>query len=140
MIDKKLPDILVITLEKLLDERILSSWNITGGHIYTQITLRFSNSGQADDENDVKYRRISPSQLKRDRLRAMKASHVQQCDSLKHDKDRQSCSVAKNIDNDISSRITDVTTNMFTFTHSAILLYPRPPQLLLGHHNAMLVM
>ena len=64
----QLPKVLVQTLDTLLDEHGLSSWQVRGGDIYTQVTLRF-NMAERSTEESV-YRKVSDRRLARDRDRA----------------------------------------------------------------------
>ncbi len=48
---------------------MLSLWQFRGGPLYTQLTIRFTHGEVADDMNEVKYRRIPPSQILRDKIR-----------------------------------------------------------------------
>ncbi len=70
--NEKLPKILVVMLENILNDHALSSWQFKGGPLYTQLTIRFTQGDMADDIEDTKYRRISPSQQHRDKMRVQK--------------------------------------------------------------------
>ena len=68
--DNKLPKLLVVMLDKLLEEGPISTWNIRGGPHFTQVTIRFPSEDMAD-RGEIQYRRTPPSQLQRDRTRAI---------------------------------------------------------------------
>ena len=65
-----LPKVLENTLDTLLKEYSLSSWQIRGGEIYTQVTLRFPASAITAETGTVQYRRAPPSRVKRDQFRS----------------------------------------------------------------------
>ena len=64
-----LPYILENTMMTLLEQEVLQSWNINGKENQTVVTLRFSKQGMVDNVMDIKYKRVAPSQMKRDRER-----------------------------------------------------------------------
>ena len=70
--DKGLPKQLEIILDGLIHECLLSSWSLHGNTNMTTLTIRFRSDTEAitQDETSVKYKRIAPSQLKRDSNRA----------------------------------------------------------------------
>ncbi len=65
-----LPKILENTLDTLLEENLLSSWNIKGGQYFIQLNLRFTTASNQPSQREVKYRRAPPSQIARDRQHA----------------------------------------------------------------------
>jgi hypothetical protein len=72
IMDTKLPKHLEITLDTLLNEGSLSSWTIQGNANLTTVIIRFKVD-TVEEEKDmpmVKYKRVPPSQLKRDSARA----------------------------------------------------------------------
>ena len=64
----QLPKVLVQTLDTLLGEHGLSSWQVRGGDIFTQVTLRF-NMAERSTVDSV-YRKVPDRRLTRDRDRA----------------------------------------------------------------------
>lgn len=74
IMDIYMPKTLVIAMNTLFEERGLKSWSITGGKLYTQVTIRFSPDTCIPESMDTvqrtKYKRVPPSQLKRDATRA----------------------------------------------------------------------
>ena len=75
---EKLPKILVITLDNILEEHSISSWHITGGPYYTQLSIRFAHGEIIDNTKDIKYRRTPPSQIRRDKARLNKLQERQE--------------------------------------------------------------
>ena len=86
--DKRLPKHLVLTLDSLIDDSILTSWTIQGNTNITSVTIRFK---MAVDYNDVesrqdtfaKYKRVPPSQIERDRVRSQQWNNSSQTNELK---------------------------------------------------------
>ena len=71
--DISLPKQLEYSLKKLLSEFGLSGWSIHGSLKTTTVVLRFKMEDtvdSADRDQDIKYKRISPSQMARDEQRA----------------------------------------------------------------------
>ncbi len=67
-----LPYTLETMLDKLLEENVLTSWNIQGKEFYTQVSLRFSMHDSTHMDNTfMKYKRATPSQIKRDKIRSI---------------------------------------------------------------------
>ena len=74
-----MPKALVAVMECLFGEKELRSWRITSGEMYTQVTLRFSPDQYGNQDTEpkrIKYKRVAPSQLKRDSLRAERRNTV----------------------------------------------------------------
>lgn len=69
-----LPLVLEITLDTLLTNNALSSWQIKGGPKFSQVTIRFSAMAAAPSNTEVQYRRAPPSRIARDRQRAFARS------------------------------------------------------------------
>ena len=78
-----MPLVLENSLDMLLKENVLSSWQIRSGDQYTQVTMRFSNTAILPTDKDIVYRRAPPSQIARDRKRA--ASRLQSNDNEGND-------------------------------------------------------
>ena len=77
-----LPKILEVTLEALLKDISMSSWQIRSGKDCTQVTLRFSMSAMTVEAVvDSHYKKMTPSQMSRDRSRKEKvgAKNGHQC-------------------------------------------------------------
>ena len=55
-------------LVNILDKYQVSSWNIRGGNVFSEVTIRFNMAAATDDT--VKYRKVPPSRMTRDRQRA----------------------------------------------------------------------
>ncbi len=66
----QLPQPLQVTLDTLLTDNQLSSWQVKGGHQYIQVSIRFSTAAIHANITDVKYRRAPPSRINRDNIRA----------------------------------------------------------------------
>ncbi len=66
----KLPKPLQITLDGLLTDNKLTSWQVRGGQEFIQVSIRFSVTEMEPILNDVKYRRAPPSRILRDTNRA----------------------------------------------------------------------
>ena len=68
-----IPLILKTSLEVLLQENVISSWQIKGGPKYSQVNIRFRSStiDMPIVTEEVQYRRAPPSRINRDRERAM---------------------------------------------------------------------
>ena len=64
-----LPHALEIVLEQFLMVESIQSWNIHGKDDCTVVTMRFSVQ-QSYRQEDAKYRRVKPSELRRDNERA----------------------------------------------------------------------
>ena len=78
-LDKHLPKTLVLALESLFCENELKSWSISSGKYFSQVTIRFTpevdQGGNMDTKRKhTKYKRMPPSQVKRDELRASQRS------------------------------------------------------------------
>lgn len=69
-----LPNTLENMLTNLCQDNKLLSWNIRGGSEFIQVSIRFSPGTCGNDENVVKYKKMPPSQLRRDQMRAHKHS------------------------------------------------------------------
>jgi hypothetical protein len=69
-----LPKLLEMFMEQTLNEHQVSSWNIRGGNIYTEITIRIGMSTVTKDT--VKYRKVPPSRINRDKQRATRSSSI----------------------------------------------------------------
>ena len=66
----KLPKQLQIAMEYLLSANVLNSWTVQGNDKQTSIIIRFQmDNDTVTDLNSVKYRRVPPSQINRDRIR-----------------------------------------------------------------------
>ena len=63
-----LPKTLEIALKNLLEEHNLSGWSIHGSQKITTLVLRFNMEDHIQNQ-DIKYKRVSPSQLNRDKDR-----------------------------------------------------------------------
>ena len=63
-----LPHMLQSLLANILDNHQVSSWNIRGGNVFSEVTIRFNMAAASDDI--VKYRKVPPSRLTRDMQRA----------------------------------------------------------------------
>ena len=61
-----LPKILKTTMDNLLQDGSVLSWIIKGGPDFTQVSIRFTNALQTATGQDIKYRRASPSRMRRD--------------------------------------------------------------------------
>ncbi len=70
MLEENLPKPLQTTLDTLLMDNKLSSWQIRGGEHFIQVTIRFSATTIGCNETNVKYRRAPPSRILRDNDRA----------------------------------------------------------------------
>ncbi len=70
MLEDHMPKPLQITLDTLLMENDLSSWQIRGGEHFIQVSIRFSVTAVGTKVRDMKYRRAPPSQIHRDSIRA----------------------------------------------------------------------
>ncbi len=66
----QLPKPLEITLDTLLTDNKLSSWQVKGGEHFIQVSIRFSTTAIESNICDVKYRRAPPSRIIRDNIRA----------------------------------------------------------------------
>ncbi len=79
-----LPKILELNINNFLETANVSSWNIRGENENLQVTIRFSmkdtTSGHQMDTSNVTYRKVPPSQTRRDRNRAMQMSSHKQAD------------------------------------------------------------
>ena len=92
-----LPKVLENAISNILDDLTVSSWNIKGGDDNMQVWIRFKtdmDTGSALDITNVTYRKMPPSQMKRNKERAMdydKANHdvVERSSALNNDQ-RQS--------------------------------------------------
>ena len=89
-----LPKILEDTVNNILKSSRLSSWNIRGEGTMLQLSIRFNMDAMGDTNTDsmpsVTYRKVSPSQEKRNKDRAVewdtnKVSN-QECDNICGDK------------------------------------------------------
>ena len=86
--DKRLPKHLVLTLDSLIDDSMLTSWTIQANSNITSVTIRFK---MVIDHNDVgskqdtfaKYKRVPPSQIERDRVRSQQWNNSPQTNDLK---------------------------------------------------------
>ena len=69
-----LPSALETTMEALMKDNKLCSWQIKGDDYGTQVIVRFSPAAMTDGTPmlDYAYRRLSPSQMSRDRTRMSK--------------------------------------------------------------------
>ena len=73
-----MPKHLLMSLENFLKDSVLTSWNIQSGNFFASVTIRFRLDGgdrdtEVQDEcnvNNIKYRRVSAAQQRRDRKRA----------------------------------------------------------------------
>ena len=67
-----LPKTLVVSLNSILEENSVCSWNIRCNNNSTQVWIRFSGETNSDqmDKTDVSYRKVPPSKVLRDRDRA----------------------------------------------------------------------
>ena len=77
MLNSGLPKILESTLDNILSDMIVSSWNVRGEDDTMHLYIRFKSNMEAPtslDRASVSYRRIPPSQVKRNSERA-KAWH-----------------------------------------------------------------
>ena len=70
MMDTYLPKPLQTTLDALVVNNTLSSWKITAGEQFIQVTIRFSTTLTDANITNVKYRKASPSRILRDNIRA----------------------------------------------------------------------
>ena len=70
--DEALPKHLQVSLMNLLKEHGLSGWSIHGSKISTTVILRFKmeDTIELNPNQNVKFKRVSPSQQARDTLRA----------------------------------------------------------------------
>ena len=70
-----LPKILENNINNILDCSELTSWNIRGDTSNVQVTIRFTQVEPSDmtriDTSNITYRKAPPSQLRRDRERAL---------------------------------------------------------------------
>ncbi len=66
----QLPKPLQTTLDTLLMDNSLSSWQVKGGQYFTQVTIRFSTTTKDTNVADAKYRRAPPSRIIRFNNRA----------------------------------------------------------------------
>ena len=66
----KLPYVLKTLLDTLITENGLVSWQIYGKDQWTQVSLRFGITDIASEATNIKYKKVSPSQQKRDLQRA----------------------------------------------------------------------
>ena len=66
----KLPCVLKNLLDTLIRQNGLVSWQIYGKDQWTQVSLRFGMSDIAGEATNMKYKKVSPSQQKRDIQRA----------------------------------------------------------------------
>ena len=73
MSNKELPKVLMKLLDSLNSECQLSSWNIHSKENFTQVSIRFSMAAIAED-TEIKFKRVKPSRMKRDRERAHQRS------------------------------------------------------------------
>ena len=74
-LDIHMPKTLVVAMERLFCDNGMTSWSITGGKLYSQVTIRFApdpdQGGSVDTEKrHTKYKRMAPSQVNRDMMRA----------------------------------------------------------------------
>ena len=86
-----LPYVLERVLGQLIDDELLSSWSIHGKENGTWITLKFNNDETMDTVPDMKYKKVTPSQHRRDRERAQtrklkKSNPVSTMNDKEHDK------------------------------------------------------
>ena len=87
-----LPPAVEAALNTLMEHNIMTSWRMTGGKNYTQITMRFSMAdmsgqpGEALHSSDVHYRRKPPSAVSRDAKRRQQWHNMN--DSNKRDVNR----------------------------------------------------
>ena len=63
-----LPNNLEVYLNETLRGSTITSWNIRGEQDYTQVTIRFGSTAMLD--TNVKYRKVPPSRIVRDKARA----------------------------------------------------------------------
>ena len=90
-LDKLMPKTLVLAMESLFSENELKSWSISSGKFFSQVTIRFTPGFGQDDAMDTeikhsKYKKMSPSQVKRDIQRAsdrLKDEKKTCCNSMK---------------------------------------------------------
>ena len=93
--DKVLPEQLQVTLDSLLCNGILCSWTIHGNSGMSTVIMRFKMDGCTEDTmkeaptGSAKYKRVPPSQLKRDMVRASewKESADREMDDVVKDND-----------------------------------------------------
>ncbi len=102
----KLPKVLVVMLENILDDHMLSSWQFRGGPLYTQLTIRFTHGEVADDMNEVKYRRIPPSQILRDKIHVKAFSDKKEQYISKHSENNHN--VPAKSSNPITQQLDDI--------------------------------
>lgn len=86
--DKTLPKHLVLTLESLLHDSMLTSWTVQGNSHVTSVTIRFKmaadhDSVQPRQDSCTKYKRVPPSQVERDRVRSQQWNTSTQTNDLK---------------------------------------------------------
>ena len=65
-----LPNILESTLNNILDNLRVSSWNIKGAEDHMQVWIRFKTDIDTEKPLDITYRKVPPSQIKRNKDRA----------------------------------------------------------------------
>ncbi len=103
----KLPKVLVVALESILDDHVLSSWQFKGGPLYTQLTIRFAQGDMTANVEDMKYRRIPHSQILREKTRVKnfkdKKGHntfqTQENFQSKNENDKDVCSTTDTLNN-----------------------------------------
>ena len=85
-----LPKTLVISLNSILSDNSVSSWNIKANSSGTQVWLRFNgnNNSKQMDMLDTTYRKVPPSKVNRDRERAKQRSERINDDSLDNSNSR----------------------------------------------------
>jgi hypothetical protein len=73
--DNKMPKHLQIIVDTLLSDNILTSWSVQANPQITTVIIRFKPEDtevSVQDQDIMKYKRVSPSQLERDTKRAEK--------------------------------------------------------------------
>ena len=98
-----LPKILESALSNILDDLTVSSWNIKSGDDNMQVWIRFKTNMDTDtalDNTNVTYRKMPPSQQKRNKIRAMGNDNMKNHDigvqSTLHSHNKQSNSLIEN--------------------------------------------
>ncbi len=80
-----LPKVLEVNINNMLDLAKVSSWNVHGEKERVQITIRFNimdNTAEQMDTSNVTYRKVPPSQVRRDRDRAMQRSSYKENENI----------------------------------------------------------
>ena len=104
-----LPNILVNALDMLCLDQNLTSWHIKSGPKYSKVTISFISSTMAPQEGEVKYRRATPSRMRRDRNRGLERYQQNEQVNIESDNDidiqTETTTQQKPSDNDIDNNM-----------------------------------